>query len=181
MRYPRAIWKGDGKSGGSYVNWPYRLVIHTTETAGVPGYGGGKTAPHITYSPASRKFYQHTDFLTAARALRHPFGTPQTNRANTLQLEIVCYSDKRVADQSPSRIWVGELTDGHYQDLADFIGWCGDEFDVKPTWPDKQAFSYSQANATEFRLLDAQWRLFHGVCGHQHVPDNTHWVPGPCS
>jgi len=28
------------------------------------------------------------------------------------------------------------------------------------------------------RLTNAQWNTFTGWCGHQHVPENTHWDPG---
>jgi hypothetical protein len=28
------------------------------------------------------------------------------------------------------------------------------------------------------RLTDGQWEGFNGICGHQHVPNNTHWDPG---
>ena len=57
-RYPPATWKGDGDSGGAYssedgVLGPWRVVIHTTETSGMPGYNGGLYAPHLTYDPRS--------------------------------------------------------------------------------------------------------------------------------
>ncbi len=178
MRYPEATWKGDGKSGGSYVGKPFRVVLHTTETAGVPGYGGGASAPHITYVPKARQWVQHTDFNTAARALRNVSGGVQTNRANALQVELVCYSAKNIADQSSSRLWVGELSDDHYQDLRDFLAWTYANFDVTATWPEKQAFSSRQANAPGFRMTDTEWNEFDGVCAHQHVPENTHWDTG---
>jgi len=178
MRYPEATWKGDGQSGGSYIGLPFRVVLHTTETSGVPGYGDGATAPHITYVPATGKWVQHTDFNTAARALRNVAGGVQTNRANSLQVEIVCYSAKNIADQRASRLWVGDLTDDHYQDLRDFLAWTYSSFSVSSTWPGKQAFSSSEANASGFRMSDVEWNEFGGVCAHQHVPENTHWDTG---
>ena len=178
MRYPEAAWKGDGKSGGSYVGKPFRVVLHTTETAGVPGYGGGASAPHITYVPKTRQWVQHTDFNTAARALRNVAGGVQTNRANALQVELVCYSAKNIADQSSSRLWVGDLTDDHYLDLRNFLSWVYANFDVSSTWPEKQAFSSRQANASGFRMTGTEWNDFDGVCAHQHVPENTHWDTG---
>ena len=27
-------------------------------------------------------------------------------------------------------------------------------------------------------MTDQEWDQFGGVCGHQHVPENTHWDPG---
>ena len=178
MRYPKAIWKGDGKSGGSYVGLPFRVVLHTTETSGVPGYGNGSTAPHITYVPKTRRWVQHTEFNTAARALRNVTGGVQTNRANALQVEIVCYSAKNIADQQSSRLWVGDLTDDHYADLRGFLNWTYGQFSVAPMWPEKQALSSAEANAPGFRMTSVEWNQFDGVCAHQHVPENTHWDTG---
>jgi hypothetical protein len=45
-------------------------------------------------------------------------------------------------------------------------------------WPGKQALSYTEANAAGFRMSPTEWDSFNGVCGHQHVPENTHWDPG---
>ncbi len=178
MRYPEAIWKGDGQSGGSYIGLSFRVVLHTTETTGVPGYSDGATAPHVTYVPKTRRWVQHTDFNIAARALRNLAGGVQTNRANALQVEIVCYSAKNIADQSSSRLWVGDLTDDHYQDLRDFLAWVYAAFDVSSMWPGKQALSSSEANTPGFRMTSVEWNQFDGVCAHQHVPENTHWDTG---
>ncbi|KKK63975.1 hypothetical protein LCGC14_2988880, partial [marine sediment metagenome] len=178
LKYPSAIWKGDGVSGGTYVGLPYRVVVHTTETGGLPGYGDGWSAPHLTYMPAIRKWVQHTDLKTAARGLRNPGGGVQTNRANALQIEIVCYSNKSLADEHSARLWVGDLTESHYADLKAFVDWTSTEFDVKPVWPGRQAFSYTESNAVGFRMTNNEWDDFTGVCGHQHVPENTHWDPG---
>lgn len=176
MRY--GLWLGNGKSGGSYTGGPFRLVIHTTETSGLPGYNGGLSAPHITYDPAFGNFYQHTEFSTAARALANPSGGVQTNRRSALQLEVICYSNKTIADQAESRTWVGDLTDQNYFDIREFIDLCHEEYGVGLFWPGNQALSYSQANAPGFRLSGSEWDSFGGICGHQHVPENTHWDPG---
>jgi len=176
MRY--GTWLGNGKSGGSYTGGPYRLVVHTTETSGLPGYNNGFSAPHITYDPEFGNFYQHTEFATAARALANPSGGVQTNRRSALQIEIIAYANKAIADQTESRVWVGDLTDQNYFDLREFIDFCSEEYGVQKYWPGKQAFSYSQANAPGFRMTGAEWDVFDGVCGHQHVPEQTHWDPG---
>lgn len=176
MRY--GTWLGNGKSGGSYTGEPFRVVIHTTETTGLPGYNNGASAPHFTYQPSNRTFYQHTDTDTAARALRNLPGGVQTNRAGAIQVEIVCYSDRDKAAQSASRLWVGDLGDHHLYDIRKFLEWCFAGYDVTDTWPGRQALSYSQANAPGFRMSFDSWNAFTGVCGHQHVPENTHWDPG---
>lgn len=174
MRYPPATWKGDGKSGGSYIGVPVKVVLHTTETIGLPGYNEGLSAPHLTYNPKTRVWVQHTDLKTAARALRNQTGGVETNRANAYQVEIICYSNKAIADGSASRLWVGDLDDLAYEDLRALIDWTG----VPVVWPGRQAFSYSQANAAGFRLGPDEWVNYNGIVGHQHVPENDHWDPG---
>jgi hypothetical protein len=177
VRYPPATWKGDGHSGGSYVAGPYRVVLHTTETQGLPSYSGGATAPHLTYDPRSRRWTQHTDLNIAARALRNLSGGVQTNRQRALQVEIICYSNKALADQL-GRLWVGNLPATAYDDLQAFIRWSSQQYGVVDKWPGRQAFSYGGANVPGFRMTAAQWIGYTGVCGHQHVPENTHWDPG---
>lgn len=177
--YPPANWKGDGVSGGSYIGAPWRFVVHTTETTGVPGYNTGRSAPHITYNPKTRTYTQHTELTTAARALKNAPGGVETNRANALQLEVVCYSAKTVADQSLTRLWVGHLPEHVYADLHQLRDWVTAEYGIKAEWPGRQALSYSQANAPGFRFTGPAWNTFNGFCGHQHVGDgNTHWDPG---
>lgn len=179
-RYPKAAWRGDGVSGGSYTSGPFKLVIHTTETSGIPGYVKGGSAPHITYYPRTRSFVQHTTFLVAARSLVNQAGGIQTNRDSALQLEIVCYSQESVVDKYPNtgRVKVSELSAEQLADIREFILWACNEFGIEYKWPEKQAFSYLQANRAGFRMSNAEWDAYNGVCGHQHVPENFHWDPG---
>lgn len=174
LRYPPATWKGNGKSGGSYIDVPAKVVLHTTETEGLPGYTGGATAPHLTYNPKTRKWFQHTNLDTAARALRNLKGGVETNRAVAFQVEIICYSAKYISDQKPSRLWVGDLPDTAYDDLRAFVAWTK----VPLVWPGRQALTAGQSMATGFRLSGRDWLGYHGVIGHQHVPENVHWDPG---
>lgn len=181
MNYPPAEPRMDGQSGGSFTGLPYRIVLHTTETAGLPGYRDGTIAPHLTYLPNTRQWIQHVSLDTACRSLRNEAGGAETNRANALQVEIVCYSAEQIVDRYPNtgRVKVSELPDTAYEDLRDFIVWCMAEYGVQPVWPERQAFSYSEANAPGFRMSIPEWEAFNGVCGHQHVGEgNTHWDPG---
>lgn len=176
-RYPKATWRGDGRSGGSYTSGPFKLVVHTTETSGIPSYDN---APHVTYYPAKREFVQHLSFLEAARALRNETGGVHTNRDSAIQLEIVAYSQESIVDKYPNtgRIKVSELTAEHLADIREFILWVCSEFGVEYKWPERQAFSYRQANTPGFRMTHEEWDAYDGVCGHQHVPENVHWDPG---
>jgi hypothetical protein len=185
-RFPAAIFKGDGSSGGSYTGGPWKVVLHTTETAGVPAYrkknkeGELKSVhPHLTYHAAARSWVQHVEFDTAARALRNDKGGVQTNRDQALQVEIVSYSNRHIAEAKPkTRIWVADLKPEHLADIREFLVFAHDEFGVEMKWPGRQAFSSKQANAKGFRLGFDEWDQFGGVCAHQHVPEQDHWDTG---
>jgi len=180
-RYPGAIWK-PGRDGGTFERDDPDIakgVLHTTETAGLPQYS---SPPHntVTWANETPVWYQHVEYGRAARALRNAPGGEQTNREDmTFQLEIVCYSDKRIADQSSSRIWVGELPEPFLDSIAEWMTWMEANFGIKHIWPNKQALSYAQANASGFRMTAPEWDKYNGWCGHQHVGEgNLHWDPG---
>lgn len=177
--YPGARMKMDGKSGGSFIGVPWRVVLHTTETSGMPGYGGGYAAPHLTYDPRYGSWTQHTPFDRAARALRNISGGVQTNRANALQVEVICYSNKSVADEQPYRTWAGDLTPRDIYSIRQFLGWAVENFPgMSLRHPDRTALSYAEANAPGFRVTNGMWySALYGVYGHQHIPEQTHWDP----
>ena len=178
-RYPGSRWLGNGVSGGSWTGGPYKVVLHTTETEGLPGYNDGWSAPHVTYDPETRIWWQHTEFTHAARALRNEPGGVETNRDSALQVEIICYSAKQYVDAAPlRRQWVADLLPHQLADIRAFLEWAHLEFGVDLMWPGRQALSSSGANTPGFRMTLDDWTNFGGVCGHQHVPENTHWDPG---
>lgn len=179
-RYPKAIWLGDGFVSGSYSGGPWKIVLHTTETAGVPGYANGRSAPHVTYYARTRKFFQHIDFNKPARALRDPTDGVDQNGDQEIQLEIVAYSAEGVVDKYPNtgRVKVSELSADQLADIGGFIDWVSDEFGVKKKWPFRKATSYAGANAPGFRMTPAEYNKYDGILGHQHVPGNFHWDPG---
>lgn len=177
--YPEATWLGNGRTGGSYRGGPWKVVLHTTETENVPGYSSGKSAPHLTYVPATGEWFQHTSLLVAARSLRNGPDPVQTNRDSAIQLEIVCYSNAGLAEQSPNRLWVGDLNARQLDEIKRFLKWTNVEFGVELKWPGRAALSYAEANAPGFRFSISQWDNWGGVCAHQHVPDsNQHWDTG---
>ena len=160
--------------GGSMIGGPPRGVIHTTETLSMPSYlkkGSDGVfrpdAPHFTVT-RDGKIFQHYPINRACRALRNYAGGVQTNRDGDfcIQIEVVGYARQT-------------------------------------TWPEVQinavlrvmAFAKQQAgipmalplefgNGSEYgffnplELTNDEWVHFTGWCGHQHVPENTHWDPG---
>jgi len=170
---------------------PSRIVIHTTETNQLPGYNGGGAAPHFTIGvgdPGSLtreplgavRVWQHLSLDRTAYALKHPRGTPETNHmgAHCIQVECVTY----VGDQ-PDHGIVGNrgnlppaLTVALAGLVREVITTVGDIniSDLPELW----SATESSGTKAKQRLTAQQWERFNGICGHQHVPDNSHWDPG---
>lgn len=162
-RYPGAIDHPiTGRGGLTYVDAPWRLVLHSTVTKGLPNY---TSPPHVTINPLTGTVWQHVDFDKGAYALLHPSGTPETNRMRALQVEII----DRDGDAS-------EWNQSTY--LAQMLQWFVREFPIQPTPHPVFSDSRCYGANSPCRMLDDEWLLFNGICGHQHVPHNRHWDPG---
>jgi N-acetylmuramoyl-L-alanine amidase len=137
-----------------------KIVWHTTEGFGLPGYDG--SAPHFTIDPDTGKLWQHMPITACAMALQHPSGTPETNRAGCIQVELIGF-----ARDTPN--W----SDQKYEHVAKLARWIEKHCGVPRKAP--RAFGPqnvpSRFGATEF--VGAA-----GHVGHEHVPNNTHWDPG---
>jgi hypothetical protein len=167
---------------GSYPNAEVfthleKFVLHTTETTGWPGYDGGAKAPNATYYPRLREIRQHFYSDRSSRALQDPTSTPvRENRDNVFQLEIVSYSQKSVGD-SVGGLWIGNLSDAHYEDIADIMKELHEDLDL----PLQESVPWKEG-ATSFysvpRLTSSGYDSYKGYLGHIHVPGNTHWDPG---
>lgn len=194
LRYPPAKYLGNGHAYGDYIPpWNQegflpRLVWHTTETPGLPGYNNGDISPHLTYDPKERKWYQHVELNKSVGALKDGKDPIRTNRDGAIQVEIICYSAKNIADQSPSRLWVGDLTDEQLGDLAAFGWWLFEEWGVPLSLHPKtmlatDSSAYGANSIT--RMSTSDWDFRTSVAGnwgwtaHRSVPDeNTHWDTG---
>lgn len=186
LRYPGATWKptigSDGKprDGGSFEGddpGVAKGVIHTTETGWLPSYSN---PPHNTigYRDGDVSRWQHIEYDRAGRALVNLPGGEQTNREDrTFQLEVICYSAKQFVTRE-GRWWSGDLPDPLLEAVAEWMSFIEDEFGVEHQWPERQALSSTQANAAGFRMSTYEWDKWPGWCGHQHVPENSHWDPG---
>lgn len=173
--YPGAIQLLNGVGPGAWNgSGPWKLLLHTTETKGLPGYSQGKVAPHITWGPNSGKFWQHFRFDRPSEALS------TFDDDMVIQVEMICYSAKWIADSlTPPGLWVGALTDSHLAQLAGFCRWVMAGLSIPDVWPKRQAFSAGVANAPGFRYSPEVFRAYGGVLGHQHAPyPNDHWDPG---
>jgi hypothetical protein len=120
----------------------------------------------VTINPITGTVWQHVEFDKACYALRHPRGTPETNRQGALQIEII----DRDGDASE---WNKSIH------LADMLQWFVNHFPIRRTPHPVFSTSRCYGANSPCRMLEDEWELFDGICGHQHVPNNTHWDPGP--
>ena len=156
------------------------LVYHTTETPSWAAFSFGLSAPHYSYKPATREWRWHgaeLDRRVGTMKSSRTTGTPANEKS--IQCEIVAYSDKRVADGSPTRLWVGHLTDDNYQDLAEFAAWVAVNSTVNLTHvmtvpPGGWRFGAD----SPWRLPRQEWLTFDGVGAHGGVTGQRHWDTG---
>lgn len=172
-----AQWYQDDFPGGTVFPRLDKAVLHTTETEGFPGYSGGASAPNVTWHPRLGQVRQHFPNNVSSRALRDPSSTPvRENRDRVWQVEIVAYSDKKLGD-SVGGLWIGDLTDAHYTQLARILRQLGAEEGLPltstVTWKEGATSFYSGV-----RLSSAAFDAYRGILGHVHVSGNTHWDPG---
>lgn len=160
--------RSEANDAGEFVGGPPRGVLHTTEGT---TFGGARSAflanndwPHftVTFEHGVFEVFQHLPIDVAARSLRHPPGTVETNRQHAIQVEIV-----GSADNSPR--FPKEYLDG----IAGLMRWIEANANIKC------------ATGVEFRapgqaprLSDDEWLSYSGWCGHEHVPHNDHEDPG---
>lgn len=194
QRYPKADttsqWYSGGQYGGTMMPKVNVLVLHTTEgPGGFPDYSGGSVAPTITGRPVISErrldWRQHFLINESGRALENKLGGVQTNTLNVAQIEMVGTCDSRLKDT-----WV--LGGRTYRANVDYICWA-----YPPDWAvaevaDFLRFLHEQwevpltsgltftpyPNGPSARMSFDQWNNFVGVCGHEHVPENSHGDPG---
>jgi hypothetical protein len=162
------------KGGGTYDGSPYRFVIHTTE--GDPGSVDGcrnmaqnhGSPPQLWYHPTLRWLGQGLPLSRSAYALAHPSGTPNTNTAGAIQVEVFGFA----ADTPGWDVQCDNLgTDVLGPILA--AGWPINTAQVAPTTGND---GYGTDGAVRFD--QGTWAGWAGVCCHSNVPNNDHWDAG---
>ena len=154
------------------------IVLHTTETSGMPGFGGGDNAPHYVYKPATREWFMWAEFEDGYVGTMRGHSSGGHTNCKAFQVEIICYSDKNIADQHSARIWVGDLTNENIGDLAEFVAWARSRYgignDVTPT-PDG---GWLYGTGSQYRLNEPAWDNLSGLTAHGAVPFQSHWDTG---
>lgn len=152
------------EDAGPFVTGAPKILHHTTEGSTIAGaegaYRANRSAPHFTFDHDRGVLHQHIPINLAARALRHPAGVPETNRAHVIQIEHV-----GLASQSSG--WSAAA----YQRVADLCRWIEANADV-----DRRCGVKFAPGA--LRLQGQAWVGYRGHCGHMHAPGNDHVDPG---
>jgi len=187
QRYPGASqkYRYQGKYGGSPMDVNV-VVLHTTEGRTLPDYGGGASAPTLTAVPdfVAKKlsWFQHFDIDTSARALVNLKGGVETNTLNVCQVELVGTCDPATHAKwervGQAHIFWPEAPDWALAEVARFLWWMHTQHGVPLSGPSSWPAYPSSYGATRARMTGEQWTKFKGVCGHMHVPENSHGDPG---
>jgi hypothetical protein len=167
-----------GTNGGSWTRQPAVIVIHSTEGKGWTNYNNGSVAPHFTIEPKSGEIHQHISLAHAARALAHPSGTPETNRAGAVQIEVIGTCDPANKGKSGWN-YLPDMSDAQCANLNALLVMiekaCGIALTAAAEF---EAYPEPGYGSGYPRLSDSAWSKVKGVVGHQHVPSNTHGDPG---
>lgn len=188
MRYegPGEIISDPGRDYGPlWEDEAWAVVMHTTETPGLPGYRDKTITPNITIDPRRRRVYTHVDLDRRCGALRGSntvfketgIRVPMNEKA--IQIELICYSDKRIADQSASRTWVGDLTDEDLEFIAQVVAWVVKRVgrigrNVTPQPPSGWRYGLG----SKYRGSAKEWDEFSGITAHGWVFGQKHWDTG---
>jgi len=108
-----------------------KLVLHTTETVGMPGFNHGDSAPHYVYNPTTREWTMWAEYEDGYVGTLKGHTSAGHGNCQAFQVEILGYSDP---NHSP---WVGDFTNENMEDLAEFYAWAMDRYgigtDLTPT------------------------------------------------
>lgn len=157
-------------------------ILHTTQTADGTGRTLSRTMvedrkePHAIYEPVWDVEYVLHGPQDRSRALANLLGGVQTNNRDVdgisgpdvWQVEIVCFAES-----------IHLRNDEWYSNLRKYLLRKSVELGIPYLFPLRFATSYGDAK--NVRLTNDQWYNpdLSGWLGHCHVPENTHWDPGP--
>jgi len=155
------------------------VVLHTTETRGVPSFNEGDTAPHYSYEVESRRWIMWAEPSAGYVGTMRGHTTGGHSNCKAIQVEVIGYTSKSAATKAGRLdLWVGNWPDTAYDDLAAFFQWTmqkyGVEYRVTPT-PDG---GWKSGETSGLRMSPTEWDAFSGLTCHGAVPNNDHWDTG---
>lgn len=150
------------------------LVIHLTQGSTLDGavrtLRANRSWSNTVYDPRANTEHVFTESPDGDRSLRNLAGGVETNnRPGVWQIEIVGFSEH-----------VTGYPDGWYRRLATYLHRKCNDWDIPYRFPhDFKGSQQAYGARSSTRLTPAQWMAATGIVGHQHVPENSHWDPGP--
>jgi hypothetical protein len=173
------------KSGGTWLAGTKRKWVgHTTEGYSSNPEGAAArhpwpphcwvTLPSHPYAP--RQKLQIIDFDRSAYALAHPAGTPETNRAGAIQVEVEGFARETHLWSKNDLNWladevVGPMCQAAGVDPSHYLATAGAGDGISPPLASK---------ASPLRVPGG-WGGYYqlgGLSCHQHANDNDHWDQG---
>lgn len=181
MNYPLAT-RGSPTAwtyGNHPTDLPLALVIHTTETRNWAGFKLGRTAPHYSYKATTREWRWHGAPLgKRVGTMRSSMWTRTPANEKAIQVEIIAYSNKAVADKYGG-LWVGNFTNDHYQDLAAFVAWVSQHTTIRSDHVTPTPLGgWRSGSDSRYRLDRQDWLDFDGMTAHGAVTGQSHWDTG---
>jgi hypothetical protein len=156
------------EDAGPYVTGRPKICWHSTEGSTIEGaigaYRQKRASPHFTIDPSRKRLVQHISVFRAARALEHRSGTVETNRARTVQVEIVGNATN-----------MSRLARDQLEFIADLARWIERTMKV-PSTATVEFVPFPSGFPR--RLAGQAWLDYSGHHGHMHVPGQSHEDPG---
>jgi hypothetical protein len=163
-------------------------VLHTTETAGWPGYEGGATAPNYTGMPPIGlrlgKWRAHFPDERSSRALRNLLNGVETNTLNAVQFELIgtCDPAHKVSwgklKAGKDYVYWPDATKRQLRFVGRILASMSYRHGLQLKAP-KKFLPYPESFGDNgVRMTFSEWHNSVGVYGHQHIPENVHGDPG---
>lgn len=150
------------------------LVGHTTEGTSLAGavrtMEANRSQSNTVFDPKFNTEHVFSESSSADRSLRNLTGGVETNnRPGVWQIEIVGYSHL-----------MRRYSDWWYERLERYLRRKCADWDIPYEFPyEFKDVDDAYGTRSSTRLTSEQWLAATGIVGHQHVPENTHWDPGP--
>jgi hypothetical protein len=172
-KFDLKIERSIASDAGDFTGGGWKMVWHTTESeidsvdAIVKVLHNNGGAPHFVLGKKNGRWtaVQMIPLNQSAKTLRHPAGTPETNRANAIQVEL-CGRAANTQDWSLD----------HMQAIANLTRLIN--LERKESGHRMVPWEIGRSFANDDRFSGAEWREVEGHVGHKHAPYNTHWDPG---
>jgi hypothetical protein len=157
--------------------------VHTTEGSSLDGafttLAQHDDAAHfiLEVKNGHQRLVQCIPINRAGRALEHPTGTLETNRANCIQVEVVGFTDADLAKRlGHPELFVANWSSQLYKAIHDLMFWTHQNFGVPMRSDHPFPGHHGFARLSQQDFVNAV-----GLLGHCHAASNSHTDPGPLS